>query len=140
MGFVFFVRAQWRSFYKPQLKLLFDLGLSFFLHTIIGFQYLVCITSNAVFSSTLPPLVSLTTTISPHIPSTRSFKKPSNLSGYRKRLILELPVFPPQLLGDQLNIINFTSSTRLQIIDLLFLSICKTTLLVYWYLLQFLLV
>nr|XP_047140928.1 uncharacterized protein LOC124815990 [Hydra vulgaris] len=62
---------------------------------------------------------------STHIPSTQFLKKTSNLSVYRKRLILVPPVFPPQLLGDQL--VNFTSSTRLQIVDLLFINLQNHT-------------
>ncbi|XP_065663132.1 uncharacterized protein LOC136085719 isoform X2 [Hydra vulgaris] len=77
-------------------------------------------TSNTVLTS--PPLTSK------NISLTQLSEKKSNLSVYRKRLTLELPDFPPRFNGDQNIPVNLTSSTRLQIVDLLFMSICKTTL------------
>ncbi|XP_065675170.1 uncharacterized protein LOC136091480 isoform X2 [Hydra vulgaris] len=70
-------------------------------------------TSNTVLTS--PPLTSK------NIPLTQLSEKKSNLSVY-------LPDFPLQFNGDQPIPVNLTSSTRLQIVDLLFMSICKITL------------
>nr|XP_047137775.1 uncharacterized protein LOC124814282 isoform X2 [Hydra vulgaris] len=66
-------------------------------------------TSNISLNS--PPLTSK------HISLTQSSKKTSSLSVYRKRLTLELLDLSAQFIENQPNLVNFTSSTRLQIVD-----------------------